>query len=35
MTETDLLNLLNELLALPAEIEWVEFNHYCGTKWDG
>ena len=26
MTETDLLNLLDELLALPAETEWVEFK---------
>jgi len=26
MTETDLLNLLDELLALPDETEWVEFS---------
>jgi len=35
MTETDLLNLLDEMLALPDETEWVGFNHFCGTKWDG
>jgi len=26
MAETDLLNLLDELLTLPAETEWVEFK---------
>jgi len=26
MTDTDLLNLLDELLALPAETEWMEFK---------
>jgi len=31
MTETDLLNLLDELLALPAETEWVEFKE---AKWN-
>jgi len=31
MTETDYLNLLDELLALPAETEWVEFKE---SKWN-